>query len=140
MLVKWRPFRSLLDFDPFFETVFDRSFPVPKAAFEPRIDVKETDKEYVISAELPGLNKKDFKLTLENDVLTLEGEKKYEHEEKDGNYYRSERSYGAFRRSFRLTDDIDREKIKADYKNGVLNITLPKTESAQSKAVEIKVN
>jgi HSP20 family protein len=140
MLVKWRPFGSLLDVDPFFEDVLDRNFPVRTATFEPQIDVKETEKEYVISAELPGLNKDDFKLTLENDVLTLEGEKKYEHEEKKGDYYRSERSYGAFRRSFRLSDDVNKNKIKADYKNGVLTVSIPKAKAAQSKEIQIQVN
>ncbi|MFQ6113363.1 MAG: Hsp20/alpha crystallin family protein [bacterium] len=140
MLVKWRPFESLVNLDPFFEDVFDRNFPVRTATFEPRIDVKETNKEYVLSAELPGLNKDDFKLTLENDVLTLEGEKKYEHEEKDENYYRAERSYGAFKRSFRLTNEVERDKIKADYKNGVLSITIPKAKSAQPKAIDISVS
>jgi HSP20 family protein len=140
MLVKWKPFDSLLNLEPFFEDFFDRTLPVRTAAFEPRIDIKENKKEYVISAELPGLNKEDFKLTLENGVLTLQGEKKYEHEEKDENYYRSERSYGAFRRSFNLTDEVDKDRIKADFKNGVLTIKIPKVKSAQPKPIEINVS
>ncbi|MFQ5709441.1 MAG: Hsp20/alpha crystallin family protein [bacterium] len=140
MLTKFNPMRALLPRDPFFDDFFDAAFPVPQLAFEPKIDVKESEKEFVINAELPGLEKNDFKLVLENDVLTLEGEKKYEHEEKKDEYYRSERSYGSFRRSFRLTNEVEKNKIKADYKNGILKITIPKSQKALPKQVEINVS
>lgn len=140
MLVKWNPFGSLLDTDSIFDDFINRSFAVRTGTFEPSFDIKESKKEYVINAELPGLNKDDFKLTLENDILSLEGEKKYEHEDKDDGDYRSERSHGSFKRSFRLTNEVDKNKIKADYKNGVLSITIPKAKVAQPKAIEINVS
>ncbi|RMD94812.1 MAG: Hsp20/alpha crystallin family protein [Calditrichaeota bacterium] len=147
MLVKWNPIRSIWSpsswIDEFFnEPLFDMEeiLPTRTVTFEPRIDVQESDKEYIISAELPGLDKKDFKLTLRDNNLVLEGEKKYEREQKDGGFYRSERAYGSFRRAFRLSDDVDKNNIKADYKNGVLTIHLPKTEAAQPKQIEVKVH
>lgn len=138
MLVKWNPFGSLLNqglLDDFFST----DFPVTRG-FDPVIDVKEDEKDFVIKAELPGLNKDDFKLTVEDNSLILEGEKKLEKEDKRDNFYRSERSYGSFRRVFRLTDSVDSKKISADYKNGILSITIPKTEKAKPKSVEVKVS
>lgn len=135
MLVKFNPFGSVLARDPF----FDDFFPTPQTSFDPRIDVKEDEKEFVVRAELPGLSKDDFKLTVENNVLTLEGEKKNEFEEKQDGYFRSERTFGAFRRSFRLTDSVDAKKIKAEYEKGVLNITIPKAEKAKPKLIEVSV-
>jgi HSP20 family protein len=138
MLVKWSPFRSWLQPETLLDDLFAHDFPVRSTVFQPRIDVKETDKHFIIHAELPGLNKEDFKLSVENDSLILEGEKKYEHEEKGDEYYRSERRYGAFKRVFRLTDAVDRNKINAEYKNGVLTITLNKTEQAKPKEIEVR--
>ena len=103
MLVKFNPLNSLLTRDSFFDDFFDTNFPVATNGFEPKVDVTENEKAFEVSAELPGLTKDDFTLTVENNVLTLEGEKKYEHEEKDDNFYRTERGYGSFKRSFRLT-------------------------------------
>lgn len=135
MLVKWQPFGSLVERD-----IFDDFMPTRAARFEPRIDVKETDKSFVIEAELPGLNKDDFKLTIEDNILTLEGEKKHEHEQKNGGLYRSERSYGKFRRSFRLTDEVDRSKVNAEYKDGILTIDVPKSPKAQPKQIDVKMS
>ncbi len=135
MLVKFNPFGSVVARDPF----FDDFFPTTQTSFDPRIDVKEDEKEFVVRAELPGLSKDDFKLTVENNVLTLEGEKKNEFEEKQDGYFRSERTFGAFRRSFRLTDSVDPKKIKAEYEQGVLNITIPKAEKAKPKLIEVSV-
>ncbi len=135
MLVKFNPFGSAVARDLF----FDDFFPVAQTSFEPRIDVKENEKEFVVRAELPGLSKDDFKLSVENNVLTLEGEKKNEFEEKQDGYFRRERTFGAFRRSFRLTDSVDAKKIKAQYEQGVLNITIPKAEKAKPKLIEVSV-
>ncbi|MFQ5650805.1 MAG: Hsp20/alpha crystallin family protein [bacterium] len=139
MLVKVNPFRSLLNHDTLFDDFFTVDYPAVARSFEPRIDVRETEKEFVVTAELPGLNKDDFKLTIEDNILTLEGEKKFEREEKKDNYYRAERSYGAFKRAFRLTDSVDSKKIKADYTNGVLEITLPKAAKVKPKEIAINV-
>lgn len=135
MLVKFNPFGSVVRRDSFFDDFFT---PV-STGFEPHVDVKENDKEFHIVAELPGLDKNDFKLTVENNVLTLEGEKKIENEEKADNYFRSERSYGTFKRSFRLTDSVDSKKISAEYKNGILQVRIPKAEKAKPKEIEIAV-
>lgn len=139
MLVKWNP-SSLLNHGSLFDDFFSTDFPVRTRTFDPVIDVKENEKDFVINAELPGLSKDDFKLTVEDNSLTLEGEKKVEKEENDDNAYRSERSYGAFKRVFRLTDSVDSKKIAADYKNGILSITIPKTEKAKPKSIEVKVS
>lgn len=139
MLVKWNPFGSMLTDEAFLDDFFRTDLPARFNGFEPKIDIRETDKSYVIEAELPGLEKDDFKLTVEDGVLTLEGEKKMEHEEKNENYYRAERSYGSFKRSFRLSEEIDSKNIDAKYKNGILSVTLPKTEKAKPKAVDVKI-
>lgn len=140
MLVKWKPFGSVINNDAFFNDFFNESFPVARRGFEPTVDVRESDKSFFISAELPGLNKDDFKITVEDNTLILSGEKKVEKEDKGENYYRSERSYGKFHRAFRLTDAVDSGKIKADYKNGILEIEIPKSEKAKPKQIEVKVN
>ncbi len=140
MLVKWSPFGSVVNDDSVFSDFFNESFPVAKRGFEPKVDVRENDKNFIIVAELPGLAKDDFKITVENNTLVLEGEKKITNEDKDENTYRSERSHGKFHRAFRLTESVDSGKIKADYKNGILEIEIPKTEKAKPKQIEVKVN
>ena len=106
----------------------------------PAIDMTEDDKTYKITAELPGLDRKDLDVAVSGDMLTLKGEKRFETEEKDKNRYLSERAYGSFQRSFALPDSIDRDKITADLAKGVLTITLPKTADAQrpQKKIEVK--
>ncbi len=140
MLVKWQPFGSLLDRDAWVDDFFNTRIAPRSSSFEPTVEIKESEEAFVINAELPGLNKDDFKVTVENNYLTLEGEKKVEHEEKTDGYRRSERSFGSFKRTFRLTDSVDRKNIKADYSNGVLEITIPKTKEAKPKAIEVKVS
>ena len=105
----------------------------------PAIDVSEDEKAYKISAELPGLDEKDIDVTVTGDALVLKGEKRHEKEEKEKNYYLSERSYGAFQRAFALPEGIDRNKIDAQFSKGVLTITLPKTAEAQKQAKKITV-
>ena len=140
MLVKVNPFNSLLNHHSLLDNFFQGNIAAPVHQFEPRIDVSESEKEFMISAELPGLSREDFKLTVENNLLTLEGEKKSELEDSGKGYYGRERLYGAFKRSFRLTDSLDSKKINADFKNGVLEITIPKAEKAKPKQVEISVS
>ena len=105
----------------------------------PRVDVAETDKEIKVTAELPGMDEKDVNLELSDNALAISGEKKSEKEEREKNYYRSERSYGSFHRSLALPDGVDRDKVEATFKKGVLTVTLPKTGAAQSKAKKISV-
>ncbi len=140
MLVKWNPVGALLNQGSLLEDFFNTDFPLRSRGFDPVIDVKENEKDFLIHAELPGLSKDDFKLTVEDNSLTLEGEKKVAKEEKSDNAYRTERSYGAFKRVFRLTDSVDSKKIAADYTNGILSITVPKTEKAKPKQIEVKVS
>lgn len=140
MLVRWTPFQTLLNRDSFLSDFIGAGVTLREPTFEPRIEVRETDKNFIVRAELPGMNKEDFKLYLEGDHLILEGEKKYEHDENHNGYYRSERSYGSFKRVFRLTDEVDHKKIDAEFKNGLLTVTLNKTEKAQPKQIEVKVN
>ncbi|HEX9652363.1 MAG TPA: Hsp20/alpha crystallin family protein [bacterium] len=140
MLVKWTPFQNLLSSESLLSDFFGNGLALPEMAFDPKIEVKETEKNFIIRAELPGINREDFKLFIEGDHLILEGEKKAELEKKNDGYYRSERSYGAFRRAFRLTDEIDHKKVDAEFKNGLLTVTLNKTEKAQPRQVEVKIS
>lgn len=105
----------------------------------PSIDVAETPKEFKVHAEIPGLEEKEIELSFHKGVLTLKGEKKFEKEEQEKNYLRTERTYGAFLRSIPFATEIDEAKIEADYKNGVLNITLPKAASAVKEAKKISI-
>lgn len=108
--------------------------------FVPRVDVKENQKDYVVSAELPGVEAKDVELKIVGDSLVLKGEKHVEKEESDENYHRVERTYGSFQRVLPLPAGVDREGIKAESKAGVLKVTLPKTQAAQSPAKKIEIN
>jgi HSP20 family protein len=109
------------------------------ADWAPSVDVSETDGEYQIKAEIPDVKKEDVKVTLEDGVLTIQGERKHEKEEKGRKYHRVERSYGSFARSFTLPDLVDEENVKAEFKDGVLSLQLPKSEKAKPKAIEVKV-
>ena len=105
----------------------------------PLVDISEDDKEYCIRTELPGVKKEEVKVTVENGVLSISGERKYEKEEKNRKYHRIERAYGNFLRSFSLPDDADGSKVSAEFKDGVLNVHLAKDEKAKPKAIEVKV-
>jgi HSP20 family protein len=107
--------------------------------FQPSIDVKENDSEIVVLAELPGLEEKDIEVLLTDDTLTVKGEKKQEKEEKDKTYYHMERTYGSFQRVIPLPIGIDQKKVKAQFKNGVLSITLQKTGQANVKGRKITI-
>ena len=114
---------------------FHRAHTTP--CWEAPVDIFETEGEIVVKAELPGMDRKDIWLHLENNVLSLRGERKFEKETKDENYHRIERSYGAFNRSFSIPATVDEEKIRADYKDGVLKIVLPKKEQTKPKQIKI---
>jgi HSP20 family protein len=107
--------------------------------FVPDVDVIETEKEFRVTAELPGLDEKDLEVTYVEGGLTIKGEKREEHEEKRGDYYRSERQFGMFERTIPLPSDINPDKAKASFKKGVLNIMLPKTEEARSHKKTIPI-
>ncbi|OGW64469.1 MAG: heat-shock protein Hsp20 [Nitrospirae bacterium RIFCSPLOWO2_02_FULL_62_14] len=105
----------------------------------PTVDIAETDAEYQIKAELPEVKKEDVKVTVEDGELTISGERRHETEEKGKKYHRVERSYGSFVRSFTLPDHVDDAKVKAEYKDGVLHLHLPKSEKAKPKAIDVKI-
>jgi HSP20 family protein len=111
--------------------------PSATTSWSPAVDIFETEGEIVVKAELPGMDRKDITLNLENNVLTLRGERRFEKETKDENYHRIERSYGTFSRAFSIPASVDEEKIRADYKDGVLKIALPKKEQAKPKQIRI---
>lgn len=145
-IVKWNPFRELRDI----QTRLDRAFgevpfyrPEEEGAFftdwAPAVDIQETDKEYLIKADLPEMKKEDVKVELRDGVLTIEGERKREKEEKDKKFHKIEREYGKFIRRFALPTEIDSAKVEADFKDGVLNVHMPKTAVAKPKAIEVKV-
>ncbi|HKV42631.1 MAG TPA: Hsp20/alpha crystallin family protein [Blastocatellia bacterium] len=109
------------------------------AGWTPVCDVFETDNEIVVKTELPGVKKEDVHITMENGLLAISGERKFEEETKRENYHRVERSYGEFYRSFSLPTTVDVNKINAEFKDGVLKIMLPRLEEAKRKSVDIKV-
>ncbi len=109
------------------------------ALFEPRVNVVETDQEFKVTAELPGMDEKDVQILLDNDTLTLQGEKKEEKEDKEGDYHRIERSYGSFQRIFRLPGDVEADSAKARFHKGVLTVTLAKKETARRDRKAIKI-
>jgi len=108
-------------------------------AWNPAVDVVEHDDSFVIEAELPGMNKDDIKISVTNDVLTIRGEKKIEKEDKKKNYHRTERSYGSFSRTFALPGNVKAEKVDAEFNNGILTVTVPKSEEAKPKQIDVKV-
>jgi HSP20 family protein len=136
-LVKWNPARSLFwgnDTD-LLDRYFTRDY-----AWTPAVDIEEDEKQYLVTMDLPGLDKKEVDIKLDGDVLTISGEKKDEKQENGKNYHRLERYYGKFERSFRLNEDVNKEQIEANFKNGVLRIALPKVEKAQPKQIQVKVS
>jgi HSP20 family protein len=124
-------------FDRFFEGWPLGAF-VDKGPWAPSVDVSETSKEVIVKAEIPGIDPKDLDVSVHGNVLTLRGERKKEHEEKDENFHRKERVYGAFSRSVQLPTEVDVAKVKAGYKDGVLKVNLPKSKAAAAKKIEIK--
>lgn len=143
-LVKWDPWREIEDmFDR-----YNRAVGWPKGGsqellttgdWSPRVDIVEDDNEFVIKAEIPEVKKEDVKVSVDNGVLTLKGERKQEKEEKGKKFHRVERYYGSFTRSFTLPENVDDSKVKATFKDGMLKLQVPKTEKAKPKTIEVKV-
>ena len=145
-LVRWEPLRDLISFQERMNRLFDEAFyrkgelsPIQKGDWSPAVDVFETKDAIELRAELPGLSASDVDISLENDVLTLSGERTMSSEVKDENYHRVERCYGSFRRSVSLPTGVQGYKAKASYKDGVLQVTIPKAEEAKPKQVKINV-
>ena len=139
-LVKWDPFREFNAWNDRLGSFLVRNWdsPLSTTAWNPSVDVFENDNEVVFKAELPGMNAKDIDVKLENNILTLKGERRFEKETKEENYHRIEREYGTFSRSFALPTAVNGEKVTAEYKDGVLKVTLPKKEEIKSKPIKIE--
>ncbi len=137
--------RSFLSLIPELD-LFDRCFndlPLPSLFSEgkvlsPAFDISETEKEYVITGEIPGIDVKELDVTLLDGILTVKGEKKQEKEEKDEDYHQVERHYGSFERSFRIPEKVKADELEATYKDGILKIFLPKSEASEVKKIEVK--
>src|SRR5438552_4068077 len=143
-ITRWDPFRDLSVLQERMNRLFNdagRGWRNDEAAatttWSPAVDIFETEGEIVVKAELPGVDRKDITLNLDNNVLTLKGERRFEKETKEENYHRIERAYGGFSRAFSIPATVDEEKIRADYRDGVLKIALPKKEVAKPKQIRI---
>ena len=147
-LTRWNQIRQLEALQHGLGSLFSRSpaqwaegqeeqIAVPEWA--PLVDISEDDKEYLIKAELPEVKREDVKVTAEEGTLTITGERKFEKEEKGKKYHRVERSYGSFVRNFSLPDDASAAKVRAEFKDGVLSVHLPKTQKAKPQQIEVKV-
>ena len=146
-IVRWRPLGNIFNIQKEMNRLFDEFLTTPpesrdltEGAWSPSVDISEGEHEVVVTAELPGGSQEDVKVSVQNNVLTLSGEKKQEKETKEKNFHRIERSCGSFRRSFAIPVEVDAAKIKAAYKNGLLKVTLPKAEVSKPKQIDIQVS
>ncbi len=147
-LVKWNPLRELEDISKRLNRFFSHAPAniessqemLTMADWTPSVDISETAAAYLIKGEIPGVKKEDVKVTLQDGVLTIQGERKMEKEEKGRKFHCIERSYGSFMRSFCVPNDADESAVKAEFKDGMLNVTLPKSATAKSKAIEVSVS
>ena len=138
-LIRWDPFREFNALPARFGGFFGRDWeaPLSTTAWNPSVDIFENDNEVVVKAELPGMNAKDIEVRLENNVLMLKGERRFEKETKEENYHRVEREYGTFSRAFALPAVVNGDKVTAEYKDGILKIVVPKKEDAKPKPIKI---
>jgi HSP20 family protein len=144
-LMRWNPSRDLLsirnDMNRLFNEFFGRTEGEEGAwlsgAWAPPVDIHETDDALIVKAELPGFSKDDVNIELKNNSLTLKGQRRHETEVKEEQYHRRERAYGSFQRTFMLPTTVDSEKVTATYKDGVLELRLPKSEAAKPKRIAI---
>jgi HSP20 family protein len=145
-IVRWNPTRDLLGLQEEMNMLLGDFFGCDTRKDEtafvrwaPRVDIAEENGNYELVADLPGLKKDDIKIEIHDNVLTLKGEKKLQEEKKDKNYRLAERYYGEFVRTFTLPENVNRDGIEAEFKDGVLTLTIPKTEQAKPKQIEVKV-
>jgi len=146
-LVRWDPFRDIITLRERMDKMFEDSlarFRMPEEAtmptfWSPSVDIYETDENIVLKAELPGVDKKEVSVEVKDNTLFLKGERKREKEVKEENYHRVERSFGTFMRSFSLPVTVKQDQVKAKFKDGVLEVTLPKAEEAKPKQVKVEV-
>ena len=144
-LVRWRPIRDVWSIQDEINRTFDNFFGTTQreewteSRWAPAIDISENKDDLMVNVEVPGMKKEDIKVTLQDGILTVKGERKQDKEEKDKSFHRVERSYGSFCRSFTLPTTVQGDKIKANYKDGILMIALPKVEEVKPKEISIDV-
>ena len=147
-IIRWNPLDDIVSFQRRMNKLFEDTFLAKKhqdeefgtAIWSPPVDIYETESEVVLKAELPEVDQKDIEIKIDENVLILKGERKFEKETKEENYHRMERFYGNFSRSFTLPSAIDQEKIKAQYKDGLLKITMPKKAETKQKKITVEIN
>jgi HSP20 family protein len=145
-LVRWKPTAGLPVYHDQFERMFDDFFGLNRRKMDlenfdwtPRVNVEETEDRFEITAELPGMKKEDIGIEVQDNVLTIKGERKFEKEEKEPNYHLCERSYGTFQRAFTLPENVKADAIDAEYRDGVLTLAIPKAEPEKPKEIKVKV-
>ncbi len=143
-IIRWDPFRDLITLREKMNRLFEEAFTsrgeekdLVSSTWTPSVDIYETEQSLVLSAEVPGLKEDDIEIKIEDNTLTIKGERKFEKETKEENYHRIERAYGSFYRSFTLPNYINQDKIEAEHENGVLKITMPK--KAEMKPRQVKI-
>ena len=150
-IVRWEPFRDLVSIQERMNRLFDDAFrgsgrPAGEddwalgGSWAPAVDIYEQEGNIVLKAELPGVDAKDVDIRVENNVLTMSGERKLDNEVKRESYHRVERAYGSFARSFTLPSVVDADRIKAEFRDGVLRVTLPRKDEAKPKQISISVS
>lgn len=142
-LVRWSPWRDIMSVQDEVNRLFDGLVRHREHSgageWVPAVDVSETENEFIVSADAPGLKAEDIKISVANNVLTLRGEKKNVREDKEENYHRVERCYGCFERTFSLPSGVDAENIRAKYRDGVLEVRLPKSKEAKPQEIKVEV-
>jgi|Deesub1362A_J573_1020465.scaffolds.fasta_scaffold32737_1 HSP20 family protein len=143
-IIRWDPFKEISslreEIDKLFDSFFGRkSFLFETESFIPACDLEETEDAFIVTAELPGMKKEDIKITVDEDGLTISGERKREKEEKGKTYHRIERSYGRFQRYIPFPKEVQPEKAKATYKDGILKIEIPKSDKVKPKEIKIEI-
>ena len=142
-ITRWDPFREVVSLQNRMNSLFrdmnEGEAPMSTASFVPAVDVYEDDKKVMLKLEIPGMDQKDLDVSVENNTLTVRGERKFESEEKEENFHRIERRYGSFFRAFTLPSTVDTESVAASYNAGVLKLELMKKPEAQPKQIKINV-
>jgi len=143
-LARWEPFRGATSLQDHVNRLFNDDFErrgeeSSLTAWAPAVDIYETEHELVVKADLPEIDPKDLDIRVENNILTIRGERKFEKKVNEDNYLRVERAYGSFVRSFTLANTVNSDAIKADYQNGVLTLNIPKREEAKPKQIKVNV-
>ena len=142
-IIRWDPFRDMMTLREKMNRLFEDTFTgkedkdIVQGTWAPSVDIFENESELVLTAEIPGVKEDDLEIKVEDNTLSISGERKFEKETKEENYHRIERSYGSFYRSFTLPNFIDHEKIKAEHDNGLLRITMPKKPELKARKVKV---